>query len=296
MISQKLDWQSKLVLLTVVPWVTIAVYIATGDWGRGAPEVAYWTLGLSALLGLLAWAARSGTFAASGIGALIAASLMYASVQQPYSPLNTALMPVLALLVLTSLATRYGRGSKERMGTAEKRHGRVASQVASNLGVTGILALTPVQIWLIDSRLFWYTGLAPTPILIPALAALAEAAADTVSSEIGQVVGGTPFMLTTRERAEPGTDGAITLAGTLAGVWAAGVVAGVGALALDGGVQMLLVCWASGVFGLFFDSFLGATLESIGLLNNDAVNFLSTASSAAFSLVLLAILPHPGIG
>jgi uncharacterized membrane protein len=40
---------------------------------------------------------------------------------------------------------------------------------------------------------------------------------------------------------------------------------------------------------LFFDSLLGATLERRGWLNNDAVNFLSTASAAAFALGLLAV-------
>jgi uncharacterized protein (TIGR00297 family) len=292
----KLEWQSKLVYLAVVPWVAIGVYNATGDWGKGAAEVAYWTLGLSALLGLLAWAARSGTLMAAATGALITASLMYATVQLPYSPLSSGLIPVLTLLVLTSLATRFGRGRKERLGTAEKRHGRIASQVAANLGMAALVALTPVQIWLVDNRLFAPFDAAPMRIFIPALAALAEAAADTLSSEIGQVLGGTPLMLTTLERVEPGADGGITLAGTLAGVWAAGVVAGVGALALSGGMEMLVVAWAAGVFGLFFDSFLGATLESQGLLNNDAVNFLSTASAAAFALLVMAILPHPTIG
>ena len=296
MSSTKLEWQSHLVFLAVVPWVTLGVYSATGDWGKGDGEVAYWTLGLSALLGLLAWAAHSGTFSAAATGALITASLMYATVQLPYSPLSSGLTPVLALLVLTSLATRFGRGQKEHLGAAEKRHGRVATQVAANLGFAALVALTPVQIWLVDNRLFVPFDAAPMRIFIPALAALAEAAADTISSEIGQVLGGTPLMLTTSERVPPGTDGGITLAGTLAGVWAAGVVAGVGALALSGGMEMLVVAWIAGVFGLFFDSFLGATLESQSLLNNDTVNFLSTASAAAFALLVLLFLPHPTIG
>ena len=293
---QKLGWQSKLVFLAVVPWVTIGVFFDTRGWSRGDAEVAYWTLGLSALLGLLAWAARSGTLAAAETGALITASLMYASVQLPYDPFETALAPVVTLLVLTSLATRYGRGSKERIGTAEKRHGRVATQVAANLGVAALVCQTPVQVWLIDHHLFAPRGLAPMTVFLPSLAALAEAAADTISSEFGQVVGGTPWMLTTLQRVTPGTDGGVTLWGSLAGVWAAGVVAGMGALALDGGFEMLAVAWAGGVFGLFFDSLLGATLEQDGRLNNDAVNFISTASAAAFSLLLLAILPHPGVG
>jgi uncharacterized membrane protein len=50
---------------------------------------------------------------------------------------------------------------------------------------------------------------------------------------------------------------------------------------------MLVLTWSGGVFGLFFDSLLGATLERAGWLNNDAVNFLSTASAAAFAAALL---------
>ena len=50
---------------------------------------------------------------------------------------------------------------------------------------------------------------------------------------------------------------------------------------------------AGGVFGLFFDSLLGATLERRGWLNNDTVNFLSTAGAAAFALALLALLHRP---
>ena len=52
---------------------------------------------------------------------------------------------------------------------------------------------------------------------------------------------------------------------------------------------MFWISCTSGVFGLFFDSLLGATLERRRWLNNDAVNFLSTASAAAFALVLLSL-------
>jgi uncharacterized membrane protein len=44
--------------------------------------------------------------------------------------------------------------------------------------------------------------------------------------------------------------------------------------------------------GLFFDSLLGATLERRGWINNDAVNFLSTASAAGFALGMLAVASH----
>lgn len=290
--SENLGWQSKLILLVVCPWVTIDLLLVTREWTLGDPEVAWGTLGLSAFLGFLAWLTRSGTPGAAMMGALITAGLMYASVPSPFDPLRTALVPVITLLLLTSLATRYGRRRKERLGIAEQRHGRVASQVCANLGVAALVAQTPVQIFLIDNRLLWASASDPLRVFVPALAVLAEAAADTVSSEIGQVLGGTPRLLTTLRRVAPGTDGGITLAGTLAGIVAAGIVTVPGSWFLEADTEMLAIAWAGGVFGLLFDSLLGATLERRGWLNNDAVNLLSTVSAAAFSLVLLALVPQ----
>jgi uncharacterized membrane protein len=63
-------------------------------------------------------------------------------------------------------------------------------------------------------------------------------------------------------------------------------------VALGGGRTMFAISCAGGVFGLLFDSLLGATLEERGWLNNDAVNFLSTLSAAGFALVALALLPQ----
>jgi uncharacterized protein (TIGR00297 family) len=102
-------------------------------------------------------------------------------------------------------------------------------------------------------------------------------------------------MITTLRIAKPGQDGAISFAGTLAGLVAAAIVAAVGAVALGGDWTIFAVSSAAGIFGLLFDSFLGATLERSGWLNNDGVNFLSTASAAAFALGLLVVLPHPGV-
>ena len=105
------------------------------------------------------------------------------------------------------------------------------------------------------------------------------------------MLGGQPRMITTLRQVKPGKDGAVSLAGTLAGVVAAALVAAAGTLALGGGRTMFAVSCAGGVFGLFFDSLLGATLEERGWLNNDAVNFFSTAGAAVFALGLLAVLP-----
>jgi len=292
----KLLWQSKLVLLVVVPFAAAGLVLEIHWWAVQDAPVAIWTIGLSLLLALVVLKLRAATPAGAFTGAVITASLMFSTVTFPYQPWRTALPPVLAVSVFAWAATKLGRKKKEMLGTAESRRGRSAAQVAANLGVAALGCSEFVQSWLIDTHWFSRGSLVPVPLFAVGLAALAEAAADTVSSEIGQVLGGRPRMITTLREAEPGTDGAVSPAGTLAGIVAAAIVAGIGAIALRGSFPLFWISGAGGVFGLLFDSLLGATLERRGWLNNDAVNFLSTASAAAFALALLAILYRPGVG
>jgi uncharacterized membrane protein len=307
----KLDWQSKLVLLAVMPFAAADVVLETHWWAVNAAPVALWTVGLSLLLGLVALRLRAATLAGAAAGAVLMANLIFSTAAFPYRPWHTALIPALAVSLLAWAATRLGREQKERLGTAERRRGRQASQIAANLGVATLVYSEFAQAWLQDTHWFathwltshrlashWFTGaaLAPMPLFAAGLAALAEAAADTVSSEIGQVIGGRPRLLTNLRTVHPGTDGAVSLLGSLAGIVAAGMVAALGALALRGGLAIFWIGCAGGVFGLFFDSLLGATLERRGWLNNDAVNFLSTAGAAAFALGLLGIVSLFGPG
>lgn len=296
MTEKKLIWQSKLVLLSVLPFAGTEVVLDCDWWARHAAPVAIWTVGLSALLGLVTWKLRAATPVAALTGSLITASLMFSTAVVPYEPWHTALIPTLAVAVLAFAATRVGREKKERLGTGEGRIGRSASQVAANLGLAAVAASSPVQSWLMDAT--WLPRHAATQAMLFALAvaALAEAAADTASSEIGQVLDEHPRLITSFKPVDHGRDGAISLAGTLAGVVAAGIVAYAGMWALGGGWSLFGVSLAGAVFGLFFDSLLGATLEERGWLNNDAVNFLSTASAAGFALFLLALIPHRGAG
>ena len=144
----------------------------------------------------------------------------------------------------------------------------------ANLSVAG-LSVSPLAGWLLV-----HGGV---PVLFAGwmmkticLAALVEATADTVSSEIGQAFGGQPVMITTLRRVAPGTDGGLTVLGSLAGV-AAGILvtlAGVWAMQLQ--TASAWIALVGGVGGLFFDSLLGATLERRGWLENDMVNFTST--------------------
>jgi len=181
---------------------------------------------------------------------------------------------LLTVFVLTWIATRFGYKHKQRLGTAEARTGRNALQVLANLGTSAGCAVMYATIWP-DRRL-----------LVAMAAALSEAAADTVSGELGQAVGGAPHLITNWKRVEPGTDGAVTLAGTIDGVAAAIAVALVFALTRILSWRLFAVCAEAGVAGMIFDSLLGATLERRHWLGNNAVNFASTIAAAVLAFLL----------
>jgi uncharacterized protein (TIGR00297 family) len=193
---------------------------------------------------------------------------------------RTALWPLLALLLLTLAATRFGRARKEKLGVAEGPRGRTASQVAANLGMA-MLASLPLG--LVSFRA--PGTLDATAMQMAISAALAEAAADTLSSEVGEVLGGEPWLLTSFQRVPAGTDGAISVAGTVAGCGAAVIVSAAGCLALGFSAGRAALVAVAAIAGLFTDSLLGAVLERRGWLNNDAVNFLSTVVSAALAVL-----------
>jgi uncharacterized protein (TIGR00297 family) len=266
--SAALRWQSQAVLLATLPiagtWVTL---VAGQDWQIHDP-VLWQSAGISIAFAALVCVLRAATLGASITGGIFTAAIY---LQTP--GWHTALWPLLALFLLTHTATRYGRRRKEAMGIAEGKRGRRASQVAANLGVA-VLAGIPQ----IAGRMGGFP--IERTLLTAMIAAMAEATADTVSSELGQVLGGEPRMVTTFRRVPAGTDGAVSWAGTCAGCLSAAMVVTVAALVLPMRRADALIALAAAIAGLFIDSLLGAVPERRGWVNNDAVNALSTLAAA----------------
>ena len=271
--QQTLRWQSQAVLLALVPVIAIWVTLAAGQAWQIAHgpvlEAAAISLGFATIVFVL----RAATAGGALTGGLITAALY---LQAP--GLHTALWPLSALVVLTYAATRFGRKRKEALGTAEGRHGRRASQVAANLGVAALAGI-PLREALGFGPIIFQSRAA----LVAMVAAMAEATADTLSSEIGQVLGAVPRLVITFGRVPAGTDGAVSAVGSIAGCAGAAAVTAVAAWALPLSRGEGLIAFAAGLAGLFIDSLLGAIPERRGWLNNDAVNALSTVAAAVLA-------------
>jgi uncharacterized protein (TIGR00297 family) len=183
---------------------------------------------------------------------------------------------LVALFVITLLATRFGRQRKLALGTAERSDGRSAFQVLANVGVASLFAVG-------------YGYLGKPSLLVACAAAVAEAAADTVSSECGQAFGTPTRLLSTGTQVPPGTNGGISWAGTACGAFAA---LGMGLMAVWAGLVAAPGAWIvalAAVCGMFLDSLLGATLERAGRLTNDTVNLLGTLFAAVLALWLASL-------
>ena len=185
-----------------------------------------------------------------------------------------AFLALVTVFLLAWVTTRIGYARKQRLGTAEAKSGRRASQVLANLSIATLAGLFSAV-----------AQFRPLCLLLLA-AALSEAAADTVSSEYGQAMGDSAILITTGERVPAGTDGGVTQPGTVAGLFAAAVVA---AVCFATGLISLRQAGVSAVaafLGMLADSVLGATLERRKILNNDAVNFFGTLIAALLAFAL----------
>jgi uncharacterized protein (TIGR00297 family) len=185
---------------------------------------------------------------------------------------------LLAFYLLGGGFTRYGYSHKHKLGIAQSHGGRRGyKNVYSNSLVPLVLAIC--------------YGVYGNDIFIFAfIASVATANGDTLASEIGETSRSKPRMITTLKETEPGVDGGVTPLGeaaSLAGAIIIGLLAtGMGMV----GVSGIVVAAIGGFLGTNFDSLLGATLQSRGILSNNGVNLVATAFGALVGGLLWYIL------
>jgi uncharacterized protein (TIGR00297 family) len=179
---------------------------------------------------------------------------------------------LLAFFVIGTAMTKVGYRRKAKRGLAQEKGGRRgASHAFSNVGVAAILAFASG-----NQPVLWYA----------AVAALATAAADTTASEVGQLIGRRTFLPLTLKPVPVGTEGAISIEGTLAGLIAGLVVALVGTR----DPRMVALITIAAFLGSYVESLAGNwNRKQARSIPNGALNFFNTAAGAAFLLLLVQI-------
>ena len=186
-----------------------------------------------------------------------------------------------AFFVVGSAVTRLGYRIKAARGIAQEKGGARGWRNAwANGGVPALLALM--------------AGLTPpglSELFVLAFAAsVATAAADTCSSEVGKAYGRRTFLITTFRPVPPGTEGAVSLEGTLGGLAGGALVAAVGAaLGLYTWPAATLVALA-GLLGSLAESVIGTVAERRGWLDNDLLNALNTAIGGGLAALAARLL------
>lgn len=191
-----------------------------------------------------------------------------------YASLGPRGFAVLALFVVGgSVLTRLGYGIKVRGGTAQERGGRRGAKNA--LANCSVATLCAVLAALTGYEAF--TG--------AFVASLGAAFADTAESEVGQIYGRAPRLVTTLRTVPIGTDGAVSLPGTLAGVGAALLIAGLGfSLGMLESTAATLFVALAAFLGTVADSLVGALARQVG---NELTNVLCTLVAALLALFLV---------
>lgn len=243
------------------------------------PHTPEWLI-VNGVLAVIGYFTRSVSFSGAIGGWVLGAILILGAGW----PLYVAL---LAFFVIGTAATKLGYSRKAKAGLAQEGGGRRGfSHAFSNVGVAAICAIAV-------SRLARTVQSGMTEIeLLPmfmGIAALATAAADTTASEIGQLIGRRAFLPLTLKRVPVGTEGAISVEGTLAGLVAGFLVSLAGVASVDRMFgDMAGFSWDM-VLLLTLCAFAGSYLESVaGSWNrkrivpvpNGVLNFCNTAAGA----------------
>ncbi|AVH67594.1 TIGR00297 family protein [Nostoc sp. 'Peltigera membranacea cyanobiont' N6] len=197
---------------------------------------------------------------------------------------------VMFYFLVGSGVTRIGMAQKEAEGIAEKRSGARGPENVWGSALTG--ALCALGVGIINSGFLVPSpqSLVPNPqslLLLGYVASFSTKLADTTASEVGKAYGKSTFLITTLKPVPRGTEGAVSLEGTLAGIVASVAIAFVGWGV--GLIDLLGVAWCilASFIATNLESVIGATLQSkYTWLTNEVVNIFNTLIGAIAAVLL----------
>lgn len=196
---------------------------------------------------------------------------------------------VMFYFLVGSGVTRIGMAQKEAEGIAEKRSGaRGPENVWGSAAVATIcgLGVAIANSGLVPNLEYPFPSL-QSLLLLGYVASFSTKLSDTSASEVGKAYGKRTFLITTLQPVARGTEGAVSLEGTLAGVVASAAIAlvgwGIGLINIVG----IALCIVAAFIATNLESVIGATLQSkISWLTNELVNVINTFLGAIVAILL----------
>jgi uncharacterized protein (TIGR00297 family) len=187
---------------------------------------------------------------------------------------------VMFYFLVGSAVTRIGMAEKEAAGIAEKRSGARGPENVWGSALTGALCVLGITV---------FPKFAPL-LLLAYVASFATKLADTCGSEVGKAYGKQTYLITTLQPVARGTEGAVSLEGTLAGVIGSIAIASVAWSVSLINLTGVAFCVLAAFVGTNLESVIGATLQSkLDWMTNEVVNIFNTLIGAS-TAVLLALV------
>lgn len=196
---------------------------------------------------------------------------------------------VLFFFISASLVSKDIAATEDNFSVKFRRDGR---QVWSN----GFWLCLWILIWFItDAQIF----------ITAAVASIATATADTWATELGNKGKSKTYLVTNFNKVSAGTDGGISLRGSLAALTGATLIAGIFWISyIEISITIFLMITIAGFLGCFIDSYLGAKLQGSSIkipflsnnesgnitVSNNIVNWLSTGSASILVLLITLII------
>lgn len=192
---------------------------------------------------------------------------------------------VMFYFLVGSAITRVGMAEKQAAGIAEKRDGARGPENVWGSALTGTFCALGV----LGAGYWGQNELIPV-LVLGYVASLSTKLSDTCASEIGKAYGKSTFLITTLKPVPRGTEGAVSLEGTIAGIIGsialAAVALGLGMINLWGFLCTIIAAFVA----TNIESVIGATVQTkFPWLTNEIVNFINTLIGAIVAMILFIL-------
>ena len=192
-------------------------------------------------------------------------------------------MSVVIYLLFGSLVTKIGYKFKKEQGIAEKRGGRRGPENVWGSAATGLFFALMTK-FNFANEVFFKLGFA---------ASFSAKLADTFGSEIGKRFGKDTFLITSLKKVERGTEGGISLEGTLASVLGSIFMAFIMLrLSLITTKSHFIIVVVSGFLATLSESIIGAKFQNKYKLSNEMVNAIQTSIASVFAIFALILYSY----